>query len=294
MDGKKWIYWTGIIAHWLNEQFELNEILLCLEPMPYPHTSRAIREFLTCKVQDFNLQNKVLCVVTDNGSNMVAAIRDWDGIERLPCTAHTLQLSVNRALKRNHRQIHRIQKLVKFFDSAKQSQRLDAAQIEVYNQKRRNDVHSRDQILSDDSDYDENSEGVEDEVATNYPIDKFIPTLKNVKDVPTRWNSKYRSWKRLIELKPAIKWLSATLPFRDDPDARKDGRKLQQLVLREEEWNFVQKLLKLLEPFDSATEYFSAGRYPTIAFIHPLMEAMKFHYAQSANINRNDHANEGQ
>ncbi|CAG8583551.1 9892_t:CDS:2 [Acaulospora morrowiae] len=107
-------------------------------PMPYPYTSQVIREFLIQKVQDFNLQDKILCVVTNNGSNMVAAIRDWDGIERLPY-------------------------------------------------------------------------------------------------VPTHWNFKYRSWKRLIQLQPAIRWLSATLPFRDDPDAQKDGRKLQQLVLREEE-----------------------------------------------------------
>ncbi|CAG8775543.1 434_t:CDS:1, partial [Acaulospora morrowiae] len=114
--------YIGITAYWLSKEFELNEILLCLKPMPYPHTSQAIGEFLIQKVQDFNLQDKILYVVTDNSSNMVAAIRDWDGIERLPYTAHTLQLSVNRALKKNHQQIHRIRELVKFFDLPKQSQ----------------------------------------------------------------------------------------------------------------------------------------------------------------------------
>ncbi|CAG8681477.1 15699_t:CDS:2 [Acaulospora morrowiae] len=92
--------YIGITAHWLSKEFELNEILLCLEPMPYSHTSQAIKEFLIQKVQDFNLQDKILCVITDNGSNMVAAIRDWDSVERLPCTAHILQLSVNHALKK--------------------------------------------------------------------------------------------------------------------------------------------------------------------------------------------------
>ncbi|CAG8650256.1 3114_t:CDS:1 [Ambispora gerdemannii] len=179
-----------ITAHWLSKQFELNEILLCLESMPYPHTSQIIREFLIRKVQDFNLQNKILCVITDNGSNMITAIRNWNGVERLPCTAHTLQLSVNRALKKNHQQIHRIRELVKFFNSPKQSQRLDAAQIEVYKQKRRNNISLHDLILLENSDYDDDSEN---EMTTNYPIDKFILILKNVKDIPTRWNSKYQS-----------------------------------------------------------------------------------------------------
>jgi len=38
--------YIGITAHWLSKKFELNEILLCLEPMPYSHTSQTIREFL--------------------------------------------------------------------------------------------------------------------------------------------------------------------------------------------------------------------------------------------------------
>ncbi|CAG8789079.1 21898_t:CDS:2, partial [Cetraspora pellucida] len=109
-----------ITAYWLSDKFELNKILLCLETMPYLHTDDAIREFLMCKVQEFNLQNKIFCVVIDNSSNIVVAIRDWNGVKRLPYTAHTLQLSVNHAFKKKHEQISRIESLVKFFDSPKQ------------------------------------------------------------------------------------------------------------------------------------------------------------------------------
>jgi hypothetical protein len=41
---------------------------------------------------------KVKVAVTDNGSNMIKAIREWDGIDRVPCTAHTLQLCVMKGL----------------------------------------------------------------------------------------------------------------------------------------------------------------------------------------------------
>src|SRR6185437_13955665 len=121
--------YIGITAYWLNNQFELNEILLCLEPMLYPHTGRNIKDFFIHKVNKFNLQNKIFCFVTDNSSNMVKAIRNWEGVKRLPCTTHTLQLSTNHAFKKKHQQINCIQNLVKFFDSPKQSQRLDSTQI---------------------------------------------------------------------------------------------------------------------------------------------------------------------
>ena len=40
--------------------------------------------------------------------------------------------------------------------------------------------------------------------------------LKNINEVSTRWNSKYNSWKRLIELKKPIVRLNATLCLEDD------------------------------------------------------------------------------
>ncbi|CAG8516550.1 4769_t:CDS:2, partial [Cetraspora pellucida] len=253
--------------------------------MSYPHTGDAIREFLMRKVQEFNLQNKIFCVVTDNGSNMVAAIRDWNGVERLPCTAHTLQLSVNHAFRKKHEQISCIQSLVKFFNSPKQSQRLDTAQIKV-SKKKTKEISDN---SSDESEDHSNSEDEHNKITDNNKanINKFTSTLQNIKDIPTHWNSKFQSWKRLLELRFAIRWLLATLPLQGE-DAQKDSIKLQKLMLQENEWELVQRLVKMLEPFNSATEYFSSGKYPTIASIHPLMEAMKAHYAKNIDINEYD------
>ncbi|CAG8826124.1 20764_t:CDS:1, partial [Gigaspora rosea] len=141
--------YIGVTAHWINDQFELNEILLCLEKIPYPHTGRIIREFLVRIVSEFNLLTKVLCIVTNNGSNMVVAIQGWNSVERLPCTAHTLQLLINCTFKKKHHQIQHIQDLVKFFDSPKQSQRLDNAQTEVCKNKQKD--LSKDNLASSDN-----------------------------------------------------------------------------------------------------------------------------------------------
>ncbi|CAG8795067.1 34226_t:CDS:2 [Gigaspora margarita] len=177
--------YIGVTTHWLNDQFELNKILLCLEQMPYPYMGLVIREFLIYIVSDFNLLTKVLYIVIDNGSNM-------------------------------YHQIQCIQDLVKFFDSPKQSQRLDNAQAEKCKNKQRN-LSDSNLTLSDDSDW------------------------------------------LLIELRPAIKWLLVMLPLQEDLDSRRDGQKIQNLMLHDNEWKLVEKLIELLEPFNSATEYFSAG-----------------------------------
>jgi hypothetical protein len=90
-------------------------ILLCIEPIKYPHTGSHIRETIIVKLKEFNLINKITTAITDNGSNMVKAIQEWEGIERIPCSAHTLQLCVIKGLKKATDYIDRFKKLSIFF-----------------------------------------------------------------------------------------------------------------------------------------------------------------------------------
>jgi len=105
-----------------------------------------------------------------------------ENIQRLPCVAHTLQLTVIKALKSISKQVKRYRKLVKFFQSPKQSERLQEVQKEL---------SKKSQTYNEDSNND-----------------LFEPSnvniLKNINEVPTHWNSKYNSWKQLIELKSPI------------------------------------------------------------------------------------------
>lgn len=130
--------YIGITLHWLTPNFEVRDVILTVEKMDYPHTGERIKECLDTKVKEFGLAGKIVCAVTDNGSNMKKAIRIWDGVERLSCSAHTLQLTVIKALKIIKPHTRRIRKLVKFFRSSKQSQRLDQAQIDLAQRNKSN------------------------------------------------------------------------------------------------------------------------------------------------------------
>jgi hypothetical protein len=91
--------YIGVTLHWLSSNFEIYDVILAVERIEYPHTGERIKEYLNEKIEEFGLAGKIVCAITDNEVNMKKAIRIWDGVERLSCSAHTLQLTVIQALK---------------------------------------------------------------------------------------------------------------------------------------------------------------------------------------------------
>lgn len=47
---------------------------------------------------EWNLSDKKLYVVTDNATDIQSAFKQVDGMTHIPCVAHTLQLSIKKAL----------------------------------------------------------------------------------------------------------------------------------------------------------------------------------------------------
>ena len=76
---------------------------------------------------------KFICITTDNGSNMVAASKLLPNTFRIPCAAHTLNLVVNKGLMPVEILIARAKRLINFFMSPKQNERLKAIQIHQLN-----------------------------------------------------------------------------------------------------------------------------------------------------------------
>ncbi len=72
----------------LLETFEFND----------SHTAENIATHLKTVASNWKIDSKVVCVVTDNASNMVSAISKT-GWRHLPCFTHTLNLIVQNAIK---------------------------------------------------------------------------------------------------------------------------------------------------------------------------------------------------
>src|SRR5205823_7078894 len=102
--------------------------------------------------------------------------------------------------------------------------------------------------------------------------------LRTITEVATRWGSRLALWKWLKKLKEPIKRVHATLDLETDRESKKDYQKLDTLMLREIEWNFLDKLIDLFIPIEDATEFLGGQKYCTLSLIFPTIQALKFEY----------------
>lgn len=116
--------YLGLTATWINQDFEIIDVLLEISYFPAPHTAEAIAKAIKNIIQKWEIEGRVLSVTTDNGANVVAAIRELDPIVRLSCAAHTLQLAIGRGLKLVETLTARVRQLINFFSTQKQIERL--------------------------------------------------------------------------------------------------------------------------------------------------------------------------
>jgi len=260
--------YIGVTGHWLTPKMELYDILICIDQIKYPHTAENIRLELKKQIQELQLNGKVKHTVTDNGANMVKAIREWEGVDRIPCTSHTLQLCVIKGLHKIKPHINRFKKLNQFFSSPKQAERLERAQIEISNLNK----GISEQVLTSP-----NSELQDSDIPINVPGGS-LQILRTITDCKTRWGSSLASWKRLLELKHAIKRTLATLKLDSDKDAKNDWTRLKKRYLKDWEWKLLEELCKLFQPIENATTFLGGEKYCTISLIYPTLESIKFYY----------------
>ena len=91
--------YVTITAHYITEEWKIQSYVLCTCEMAERHTSINIATRIEEAAEMWNIDGKhVSAVVTDNASNMSAAVVDILEWNHLPCFAHTLQLAVKKGL----------------------------------------------------------------------------------------------------------------------------------------------------------------------------------------------------
>jgi len=189
--------YIGVTANWVDKDFVIREAILSCEPLPSPHTAENIRDALFSVFEHWKIRPKIFAATTDNGSNILKAIRLMGDVQSVSCAAHTLHLSVIKGLAQIPKFIKRIRNLMKFFTtSPKQNDRLRASQEQC-------------------------------------GFDKILDIQLDVK---TRWNSTLIAWKRLIELRRPIQFLTNTLVLSENRADREDGDYLEKIALTLNEW----------------------------------------------------------
>ena len=87
-----------ITYHFLTETWELRSLVLETFHFRLSHTAENIADSLRKAAEKWNISEKIIAIVTDNASNIVAAVKIV-GWNHVPCFAHTLNLVVSEAIK---------------------------------------------------------------------------------------------------------------------------------------------------------------------------------------------------
>ena len=96
---KKRHHYLCVTIHWVDSKFNLKAKVLSFRKFKGRHLSHRIRRHIKRVLTNFDLTNKIVASVTDNGSNMKAAfsqIRSF-GV-RFHCLAHALNLTIHNGL----------------------------------------------------------------------------------------------------------------------------------------------------------------------------------------------------
>ncbi|CAG8812800.1 25413_t:CDS:2, partial [Gigaspora margarita] len=119
--------YLGITVTWIDKKFELNNAVLAFTHLRYPHTADIIVKSIQDILEFWNLRNKVFSITTDSGANIKLACSKL-GIKWVPCSAHILNLIVQKGLLPAKYLMTRMNRLIKFFTIPKQGERLEKVQ----------------------------------------------------------------------------------------------------------------------------------------------------------------------
>lgn len=156
-----------VTAHYISSEWIMKSEVLETARMKKDHTAENIAEELKRVMSAWEIGNKVCCIVTDNGANIVSAVTKVMQVRHLPCFVHTLNLVVKDAIKSTS-EVKAVQEKIKaivsfFHHSVKATDKLGEIQEQ-------NNVHKK----------------------------------KLIMDVDTRWNSTFYMMRRFHEQQEII------------------------------------------------------------------------------------------
>ena len=111
--------YLSMTAHFIKD---MQLVSYLLENFKYDakHTAQNLAEELKRVTREWGLQDKIVCIVSDNAANIVAAIR-LTGWKHIPCFAHNLNLIVQSGLHCIGDITARVKGIVEFFKRSPQA-----------------------------------------------------------------------------------------------------------------------------------------------------------------------------
>ncbi|XP_078495159.1 LOW QUALITY PROTEIN: E3 SUMO-protein ligase ZBED1-like [Ciona intestinalis] len=213
-----------VTVHWITDDWKMMHGVLTTECMTEANTAENLSLRLTNVLAQYRIvSNKISATVTDNGRNIKKAVDLLDDWTQLSCFVHTLQLCVKAGLDIPAVSRMRVgaRRLVNHF---KHSSKATAALREK-----------------------------------QFSLRPGKTVLDLITECPTRWNSTFDMFDRLLSLQWCIR---AVLT---------DFKITKPSVASSLQMSSSQSLVHVLKPLKIATTMMSASKYPSILWIYPVL-----------------------
>lgn len=225
-----------VTGHFIDENWNYNNCVLATRKTTEKHTGENIRADLKSVCQEFAIKDQnITSLVSDNASNMVSCASLLpDNITHVRCFGHTLQLSIRGS-----------------FDKSPMITRTIGAAKHLVNHFKR-------------------SVNVNNELVKRQ---KQMGIAQNalIIDCPTRWNSTYDMFERLLEQRLAIYAVLHDQTITKPSEAR-------VLDMADEQWSFIEAIVPVLKPLYMATRLMCSEEYPTLSGVNPILFSLTNHH----------------
>ncbi|GET52283.1 zinc finger BED domain-containing protein RICESLEEPER 2-like [Rhizophagus irregularis DAOM 181602=DAOM 197198] len=226
--------YLGVTMHYINNNWELKNLLLDLISINGSHTAGLITSKLLQILKEFSISNNILALTTDNGSNMIACGNNQLATEldqefnnmaftHYRCAAHIINLAVKAGMSHVGNEIKKLRQFV----------------VKIKNLPLFLDKLSEICIL------------------------KKVKFFKPILDIDIRWNSTYFMINRQILMQGVSELLATT-----------NVEELGDLFPTISEWRHIKELAKVLEPMYEATNLLSSSKNPTQGDIRLVFNGM--------------------
>ena len=139
--------YLAVTAHFFNNEFRLESCLLGCFKFGQRHTAENLKDKLLHIISEWDNQEKIVLVVTDNAANMTSAVKNA-GFKHLPCFAHTLNLVVQKRVLEIKQLQQKVKTIVEYFRrSTVAAEKFASLQLQINSgepaRKLKNDVITR-------------------------------------------------------------------------------------------------------------------------------------------------------
>lgn len=234
-------YFT-VTAHWITADFDLKEVVLDFVYFPAPHNQWTTKAFLSKILHDFEIEQKVTAVTTDNGPEMSPAIellrldlnskynRNIPKFWHIRCACHIIHRGITDALEPLKGTMRELRSILHGLR-----------------------VSQHDRALFKEAQKNLRLSSIRD-----------VPGL----DIENRWSSTFRMINKSYELKAVFESLS-------NDDRVTDAIKGKNLS--EDSWENLKQLIDFLKLSAEITEMSSASDKPTVSIQYRIFHLLKKH-----------------